>query len=356
MLLHLSDHSPEPLRSQIARQLRTKILLGDLEPGALLPQANHLARTHRVGVTAVAQALDELVGEGLLCRKGESGLVVAELSAPQRRALAEAALLEDPRQHELSLAELQLAREIQGRLLPPPVVRGAGFATVARCYPARLLAGDLYDVIRHPDGTVGVVVADVAGKGFAAALLMASVKAMTPFVAVGSSVEGTLMELNRRLAAELGPREFVALAYARFSPADGVITLANAGMPDPLLLGGSASPRAIEVPGPRLPLGLRPGLEYRSTTFLMAPGERLLLYSDGLPEARLPGGEQLGYEGFAELLAGTPWGADGADDVSATEQWLDALLAAVQERTAPTPSDDCTAVVLQHRPTERRMP
>ncbi len=178
MLLHLSDHSPEPLSSQVARQLRAKILLGDLEPGAVLPQPNLLARTHRVGVALVTRAIEALVSEGLLSELADGTFQVGEISAAQRRALAEAAMLHDPRQHELSLAELQLARDIQSRLLPPPVVRGAGFATVARCFPARFLAGDLYDVIPHTDGSVGVVVADVAGKGFAAALLMASVKVL----------------------------------------------------------------------------------------------------------------------------------------------------------------------------------
>lgn len=356
MLLHLSDHSPEPLRSQIARQLRTRIMLGDLEPGAELPQANRLARSHRVGVIAVTQAYEELLAEGLVCAGVEGQLRVAELSASQRRALADAALLGDSRQHELSLAELQVARDIQTRLLPPPVVRGEGFATVARCHPARFLAGDLYDVLPHPDGSVGVVVADVAGKGFAAALLMASVKAITPFVAAGHSVQGTLKELNQRLAGDLGPREFVALAYARFVPRDGTVTLANAGMPDPLVLRAGSPARTVEVPGPRLPLGLRPTLEYSATTFHLALDERLLLYSDGLPEARLRSGDQLGYDAFTELAGETPWVAEGGDEVAASEAWLDALLGAVQERTSPTPSDDCTAVVLQHHGGERRGP
>lgn len=344
MLLHLSDHSPEPLRSQIARQLRGKIVLGDLEPGALLLQPQPLARTHRVSVGVVTQALEDLVAEGVLLHQSDGRFEVAALTAAQRRELADLALFDDPREHELSLQELQLARDIQTRLLPPPVVLGDGFATVARCFPARFVAGDLYDVIRHADGSVGVVVADVAGKGFAAALLMASVKAMTPFIAASASVEGTLDALNRRLAADLGPREFVALAYARFWPGDGTVRLGNAGIPDPVVVRRGVPPRAVEVPGPRLPLGLRTSIAYRATTFVLAPEERLLLYSDGLPEGRLSSGEPLGYDGFMALLARTPLpGGEVAD----TEAWLDGVLAAVQERTGPTPADDCTAVVVQ---------
>lgn len=138
MLLHLFDHSPEPLHSQIVRQIRSKILCGDLEPGAVLPAEQQLARACRAGTVAVAAALDELVEGGLLIKKkGGVGFRVAQLLAAQRRALADQAQLEDPRPQEFSLGELQLAREIQSRLLPPPVVAGEGYASIARWFPAR---------------------------------------------------------------------------------------------------------------------------------------------------------------------------------------------------------------------------
>ncbi|HVN76653.1 MAG TPA: SpoIIE family protein phosphatase [Thermoanaerobaculaceae bacterium] len=343
MLLHLTDNSPEPMRDQIARQLRGRILTGDVGEGSALPQTHRIAREHRVSPRDVRRAFEELAEEGLLRRDGEERYVVATLPASRRRELAVRRLADDPREQELSLRELEIARDIQRRLLPPALVTGEGYAVASRSFAARFVAGDFYDVLRHPDGSVGVVVADVAGKGFGASLLMASVKAMAPFVAAGCGVAETLHELNRRLHAELGRGQFVALAYARFTPATGVIELANAGMPDPFVMQPGAPPFALEVPGPRLPLGLRDDVAYTSVTRTVGAGARVLLFSDGIPEARRPSGEQLGYDGLADAVARVPAGGRGP---VAAQAWLDALLDEVERRTSPVQDDDWTAVVV----------
>src|SRR5579864_4373057 len=204
---------------------------------------------------------------------------------------------------EFAEKELKLARQLQGRLLPPPEVDGDGYRVAARNLAARLVAGDFYDSFLLPEGAVGLVVGDVAGKGMAAALIMASVKAMLPLVAAGRSAAETLRELNRRLAAELPEREFVALAFARFEPAGGQVELANAGLPDPYLLTAGAPPAPQVVPGPRLPLGVRHEVAYSSLALRLAPGDRLLLLPDGLAEAPAANCEPVGYGALAGLLA-----------------------------------------------------
>ncbi|HSS44398.1 MAG TPA: SpoIIE family protein phosphatase, partial [Thermoanaerobaculia bacterium] len=113
---------------------------------------------------------------------------------------------------EFAEKELELARSIQRRLLPPAEIEGDGYRVAARNLPARFVAGDFYDVFPLSDGTVGLVVADVSGKGIGASLIMASVKSVVPLVASGRSVSETLRELNRKLSGELAAREFVALA------------------------------------------------------------------------------------------------------------------------------------------------
>jgi serine phosphatase RsbU (regulator of sigma subunit) len=240
---------------------------------------------------------------------------------------------------EFAERELHLARGLQSRLLPPPEIEGEGYRIAARNLPARVVAGDFYDVFPLAGGALGVVVADVAGKGMAASLIMASVKAMLPLVAAGRTPEETLRELNRRLAAELSPREFVALAYARFNPADGTIALANAGLPDPYLLPLSGPAQAVAVPGPRLPLGVRREVEYRSQELSLVPGERLLFLTDGLAEAPTAAGEPLGYAAFAELLEGAR--------SPAPSEYLDDLLDRVRSATSPTLEDDWTALLLE---------
>jgi hypothetical protein len=272
---------------------------------------------------------------------------------------------------EFAEKELQLARELQGRLLPPPEIAGEGYRVAARNLPARLVAGDFYDSFLLPDGAVGVAVGDVAGKGMAAALIMASVKAMLPLVAAERSAAATLREVNRRLAAELPGREFVALALARFDPAGGRLELANAGLPDPYLLAPGQPPAPLAVPGPRLPLGVRHDVEYRSLALRLAPGERLLLFTDGLAEAPAAGGEPLGYGALADLLAadgsdgdradgaGGSGGHDRADDGQDAHRgdaresplaWIDRLLERVRAATQPLLEDDWTALVLERGP------
>jgi serine phosphatase RsbU (regulator of sigma subunit) len=344
MLLHLSQNSPEPMRSQIARQLRGRIINGDLQDGAVLPEPHRIAREHHVSPREVRTALGELVEEGLLEAVQEERFRVAELSPRQLRALAQRRLLDDPREQELSVHELELARDIQRRLLPPARVDGERFTVVSRSFPARFVAGDFYDVLRSPDGSVGVIVADVLGKGFGASLIMASVKAMAPFVAEGRGVAQTLRELNGRLCGELGRGQFVALAFARFAPATGMVELANAGMPDPFLVRAGKAPVPVEVPGPRLPLGIRPVVPYAQVTCPLDEGARLLFFSDGIPEARRPSGEQLGYEGLEAIVARS---AAPGRVPSPMEPWLDAVLEEAQRATGAVLEDDWTAVAVE---------
>ena len=238
---------------------------------------------------------------------------------------------------EFAERELVIARAIQARLLPPAEVVGQGYRVACRNLPARFVAGDFYDVFALPDGGLGLAVADVSGKGIGTGLIMASVKAVLPLLAAADTVEGTLGKLNRKLVAELEPRQFVALCLARFDPASGELTLANAGLPDPYLLRPGAAPEALTVPGPRLPLGLREDQRYQALRLRLAPADRLLLLTDGLPEAQADGAP-LGYDALTGLFpaAGPPPGP-----------WLDALLAAVHAATGPDLDDDWTALLLE---------
>jgi len=241
------------------------------------------------------------------------------------------------KEHEFAEKELELAREIQKRLLPPSEIEGEHYRVAARNVAARFVAGDFYDVFALGDGALGIAVADVSGKGMGASLIMASVKAVLPLVAANRSVEATLAELNRKLLAELGPREFVALAYLRCEP-DGRIKLANAGLPDPYVLKDGAAPRPLAVPGSRFPLGTRRDVEYRALEGRLEPGERLLFFTDGLPEAPTASGDPIGYAALEGLLTG--------DSISPSG-YLDGLLDRLRAITAPTLSDDWTAVAVE---------
>lgn len=342
LLLHLAPGDPEPVRDQIARQLRERIVRGELAAGQTLPAHRQLARQYRVAPSTVEAAYDALVADGLLTESPDGDAIVAELAAERRGDLVERLQLEKLVAQELGRRELEMARNVQRRLLPPSEVTGPGWQVAARCQPARVVAGDFYDVLRRADGSVDVIVADVAGKGFAASLIMASVKAMLPFVTADGSVAESLAQLNGRLALELGRGEFVALALARYHPREGRVELSNAGAPDPYLVRAGQPPQPLSVPGPRLPLGVREEVAYASRSVNIAAGDGLLLLTDGLPEARGSDGEPLGYEALESMLSEEP----AAGPPSA---WLSALFDKVQQRTARAPEDDWTAAMLVSR-------
>lgn len=238
---------------------------------------------------------------------------------------------------ELTERELELARTIQQRLLPPEHVSGDGYAISARNLAAQYVAGDFYDVFPLADGALGIVVADVAGKGIGASLIVASVKAVLPLVADGRRPHTTLIELNRRLHATRAGREFVAMAYGRYEPQSGMLELANAGLPDPYLVRASGPPEVLSVPGPRLPLAVRRDVSYEVLTVRLEPGERVVMFTDGLPEATTFSGEQVGYESLTSFIAAA---------TQPSGDLINELFALLQNNTTPGLEDDWTALVL----------
>jgi hypothetical protein len=284
----------------------------------------------RLGTGAWATALAVAGGIGVLV-----GLVLAAWESLTERL---AASVEKVKELEFAERELATARAIQERLLPPGIFRTAGCRITAANRPAGYVAGDFYDYFRLPDGRLAVAVADVAGKGTGASLIMAAAKAMLPFVVGENGAAQALGELSRRLSTQLGPREFVALALAYFLPSTGEGELANAGLPDPYLLRPGRPSEPLLVPGPRLPIGTGKSVAYRSLPFRLLPGERLLFATDGLPEApTAAGGEPIGYARFAELIQAATEETDPAT----------ALLARLEAETAWPRADDWTLLVLE---------
>jgi serine phosphatase RsbU (regulator of sigma subunit) len=237
------------------------------------------------------------------------------------------------KEKEYADKELQLARELQSRMLPAPEIAANGYRISGRNFAARYVAGDFYDVFHYADGAVGVAVADVAGKGMAASLIMASVKAVLPIMASTRSIDDALMALNEKLVGELARREFVAMSLARYEPATGRLSVTNAGLPDPYVMRGGGDITAIEVPGPRLPLGLKRNITYEKMEMTLEKGDAVMLFSDGLPEATRVGGEQIGYEGLVDIVR-----ASGAS--------VDAIMASIHAVEAGARDDDQTVVMI----------
>jgi hypothetical protein len=231
------------------------------------------------------------------------GLGIYTYERMKERLLASMEQLKDK---EIADKELELARAFQARMMPAPEIAADGYRISSRNVPARYVAGDFYDVFRFADGAIGIAVADVVGKGVAASLIMATVKAVIPILASSQSIDKALMTLNEKLKADLGKREFVALAMARYEPATGTVIIGNAGLPDPYLVRKSGAIETINVPGPRIPLGLKTAIAYETVRVTLERGDAMFIFSDGLPEAIAPDGEQLGYERLSAIISATP--------------------------------------------------
>ncbi len=175
------------------------------------------------------------------------------------------------------------ARAIQQALLPKSSPYLPGFVISGLSVPARAVGGDWYDFIPFPDGRWGIVLADVSGKGTAAALLMSATRGMLRSLAEACCTPGeVLTRLNQLLVNDFPAGRFVTLVYAVLDPAARSVVFANAGHLRPLFI-DEAGEHFLDVER-GLPLGLACG-DYSETELTLSPGSRLVFYSDGITEA-----------------------------------------------------------------------
>jgi sigma-B regulation protein RsbU (phosphoserine phosphatase) len=192
------------------------------------------------------------------------------------------------------------ARTIQQALLPRSSPFIPGFAVSGLCVPAGAVGGDWYDFIPLQDGCWGLALADVSGKGTAAALLMAATRGVLRSLAEASCTPSeVLQKLNQLLVEDLPPARFVTMVYAVLDPAKRTLTLASAGHLQPLLIHGQEA-RFLQTDA-GLPLGLALG-EYSEAEIPLAPGCRVVFYSDGITEAANPDEEEYGQLRLKEHL------------------------------------------------------
>lgn len=211
--------------------------------------------------------------------------------------------------------ELATAREIQRSILPMtmPSVRGLRFS--ARYDPASSVAGDLYDFIAADDAHVGVLVADVAGHGVPAALIASMVKvAVSSHARLASEPAALMRELNATLRRDVR-RHFITATFLWLDMDAGTVTVSNAGHAPPLLVRGG---ELIELGPHGVLLGRFAEATYSSSTIGLLPGDRIVAWTDGVPEARNARGEPFGEERLHALLRGR---APVEDVVSAVHAW-----------------------------------
>lgn len=197
--------------------------------------------------------------------------------------------------------EAQEARAIQQALLPKASPFAPGFEISGLTLEAGEVGGDWYDYIPFQDGCWGLVLADVSGKGTAAALLMSATRGMLRSLAdTCKSPAEVLNKLNRLMVDDFPAGKFVTLIYAVLDPSKRSLTFASAGHLPPVLVDGSRASFLQTELG--MPLGLTRG-EFSDTRIDLREGSRILFYSDGITEACGPSDEEYGPERLRDHMA-----------------------------------------------------
>jgi len=235
--------------------------------------------------------------------------------------------------------DLNIAREIQQGLLPSPEYTGPTFDLAATSIACRTIGGDFFDYLDLDDGRFMFSLGDVAGKGPPAALLATAVQSLAAAQAASTiDPAAALARINTGLLRRAIQSRFATMFYGVLSP-DGSLHYSSAGHEPPALVTRD-SVLSLEAGG--LVLGLFPHVAYESGSVVLAPGDVVVVCSDGVTEARSTGDEEFGRERFIASVQG----AHGQEPAVVLEQ----LLRDVREFTAGAPqADDLTVVIVRQR-------
>jgi putative ABC transport system permease protein len=257
-----------------------------------------------------------LLGE----RPHRSGFSAHEIQALRASADQFALMIENARligrfvDQETLRRDIALASDVQRRLLPdaPPQVDGVDFA--AASLPARRIGGDYYDFVELRDHAIGIALADVSGKGVAAALIMSVVQASLRIISSEDDVPPPRLvaRMNEFVYRSTPESKYATFFYAQLDAAGRQLRYVNAGHNAPYLLragwrsaAGSAPPEIEELSTGGTVVGMFPEMEYEEATVELCRGDVLLAFTDGVPEAHNPENEEFGEERLQQVLRQT---------------------------------------------------
>jgi len=239
--------------------------------------------------------------------------------------------------------ELVAAHDAQMAIMPQASPEVAGFDIIGVCIPAHEVGGDFFDYFwfEEETGRLCVVVGDVAGKAMSAAMnaVMSDGMVFSRARRAGS-VEEIMTSLNRSIYHKVGARMFTALSLVVLDTESRNLVFANAGLCEPLHRTADAT-EYLNSPGDRFPLGAILDADYRSRAVELASDDVIVMFTDGVPEARNRAGDQYGYDAPRELLARLDTASMTAEEIK------DAIVGDVTRCCGSRLSDDMTVVVIK---------
>lgn len=232
----------------------------------------------------------------------EDDLEVLMLLASQVAIIIEKVMLHEQLIEKKRLeGQLEVARQVQLELLPPKDPELPGYDISAYNFPTEEVSGDYYDWVRIYEDQIGIVIADVSGKGVPAAILMAFLRAsLRAATHVGYATHISMSKVNYLLWESIERNQFVTAFYGIFDASNSTLSYSNAGHNPPLLINAAGTTRFIDKG--EQPLGMFPETRYHEYYLEFEPGDVLVLYTDGATEAASPSGEEFGRERLAEAV------------------------------------------------------
>ena len=239
--------------------------------------------------------------------------------------------------------ELDMARTLQHSVLPSEMPASHRYEIEARMTPAREIGGDFFDIVKLENEHLGIAVADVSGKGIPAALFLVGARSVLKGTAIGESEPGTaLTEMNRIIEHDNPKANCLTVVYMVYNPRTGEMRYANGGHPPPIVVGGDGTGSEL-APVQGVEVGLDAEAAFEEGTATLEPGETVVMYSDGVVQARNAAGEAFGPERLKHVFEGrSPAGAGDA------VQRIEEAVAAFSEGREH--DDDLTILALQRRP------
>ncbi len=305
-------------------------------------QGTHLLSAEFVfqGDTYTFEIIDKETRAGVQAFDGTDRLLLDALSRQVQASLENRYLLKLSLEKQRIEADIAIAASIQQRIIPSELPTIPGYDLAGTNIPSRSVGGDYYDCIPLTGGRFMLVIADVSGKGIPAALLVSSLHAyLSAYIEGGLPLVDIVARLNKAIHRASTDDKFITAFFAILDPASGQIESVNAGHNTSYLrtAGGSV----IELNKGGIPLGILDlDLPYESEQVTLAPGDRLLLYTDGIPEAQNNAQELYDTlhplkEFFATVIPAT------------AAPFMDALMADLNAFVGDAPqADDITALYL----------